>query len=359
MRPRAVRATTAGGGLLVLAGLAVVGLNLWLVGNSLGRPVVAVFGAGVPAFLGLGLVVAGRWLSRTSYPAPQVGRVLGWWLLGTFTGVVFGGATFYFLLQEGIPWSGAVPVLMNAMALGAIAGVLLGYFDVMSRRRAAAFAEEHDKLIILNRILRHDVRNDLNVVIGMLDLLEDQVDGDGTEFVERADRAATDAVELTDEARRFVDVVGDEDRDLEPTSVADVLTDQAAYLRDTFPEALSLVEGPLTDVEVLADEMFPTVVRNIMTNAVQHNRSEEPVVRVSTDVGRNSVVIGVADNGPGVPDEMKESIFGRGNHDEDTGGTGIGLYLANVLVDAYDGEIWVEDCDPTGAKFCIELQVAN
>lgn len=359
MGPRAVRATTAGGGLLVLAGLAVVGLNLWLAVTSLGQPVVAVFGAGVPAFLGLGLIVAGRWLSRTSYPTPQVGRLLGWWLLGTLAGVVFGGATFYFLLQVGIPWSGAFPVLMNAAALGAIAGVLLGYFDVKSRRRAAAFSEEQDKLIILNRILRHDVRNDLNVVIGMLDLLEDEVDGEGQEFLERADRAASDAVELTDEARRFVEVVGDEDRELEPTSVADVLTDQATYLRDTFPEALTLVEGPLTDVEVLADEMFPTVIRNIMTNAVQHNRGEEPIVRLSTDVRRNSVVIAIADNGPGVPDEMKESIFGRGNHDDDTGGTGIGLYLANVLVDAYDGEIWVEDREPTGAKFCIELQVAD
>lgn len=56
---------------------------------------------------------------------------------------------------------------------------------------------------------------------------------------------------------------------------------------------------------------------------------------------------------------MKASLFGRGNHAEDTGGTGIGLYLANVLVDAYDGEIWVEDRDPTGAKFCIELLVAD
>lgn len=359
MAPRGVRAATAGGGVLVIAGLAVVCLNLWSAATSPARSAVAVLGSGLPTLLGLGLVVAGRWLTQMEYPASQVKRLLGWWLAGVTTGIVFGGGTLSFLFVEGVPVRHGVPILMNAMVLGAFGGVLIGHYDVKSRRRAAAFADEQEKLLILNRLLRHDVRNDLNVIIGMVDLLSERVDGDGQELLDRADRAATDAVELTDEARRFVEAVDEEDSDLEPVALAEVLTSQAAYVRETFPESLTLVEGPLADVEVLADEMFPTVIRNIMTNAVQHNRSEEPLVRIGTDLGRDTVTIGIADNGPGVSDGMKESIFGRGKHDEDTGGTGIGLYLADVLTATYDGDIWVEDQDPTGAKFCIELQIAK
>ena len=43
----------------------------------------------------------------------------------------------------------------------------------------------------------------------------------------------------------------------------------------------------------------------------------------------------------------------------ETGGTGIGLYLVKTLVDKYDGDVWVEDNDPTGSVFVVELRRAD
>lgn len=77
---------------------------------------------------------------------------------------------------------------------------------------------------------------------------------------------------------------------------------------------------------------------------------------VSVDVGAEAVQIRVADNGPGVPDDRKERIFGRGEKGLDSSRTGLGLYLVQTLIDIYDGAVWVEDNDPVGAVFVVELQ---
>jgi signal transduction histidine kinase len=67
------------------------------------------------------------------------------------------------------------------------------------------------------------------------------------------------------------------------------------------------------------------------------------------------VTVRIADNGPGVPDERKESVFGKGEKGLESDGTGIGTYLVKTLVSRYSGTVWVEDNEPRGAVFVVEL----
>jgi signal transduction histidine kinase len=80
-----------------------------------------------------------------------------------------------------------------------------------------------------------------------------------------------------------------------------------------------------------------------LKNAIQHNDKAVPEVNVLTTDRDDTVVVRVADNGPGVPDDQKDAIFGKGEKGLDSQGTGIGLYLVKTLVESYDGDIWVED----------------
>ena len=48
-------------------------------------------------------------------------------------------------------------------------------------------------------------------------------------------------------------------------------------------------------------------------------------------------------------------IFGKGSMGPESPGTGVGLYLVHMLVEQYGGEVWVQDNDPTGAVFVVEL----
>ena len=70
-----------------------------------------------------------------------------------------------------------------------------------------------------------------------------------------------------------------------------------------------------------------------------------------------TVVLRIADNGPGVPDSEKEAVFEKGRKGAESPGSGIGLYLVSKLVDQYNGEIWVEDNEPKGAVFALELPI--
>ena len=101
--------------------------------------------------------------------------------------------------------------------------------------------------------------------------------------------------------------------------------------------------------------MLEAVFRNLLKNAIQHNHSDVPEVTVSTEERDEVVVVRIADNGPGVPDDRKETIFGKGKKGLESSGTGLGLYLVRSLVDGYGGDVWVEDNEPTGAVFAVEL----
>ena len=108
------------------------------------------------------------------------------------------------------------------------------------------------------------------------------------------------------------------------------------------------------------------------SNAIQHNRQEMPGTWVSADCLAETVEIRIGDNGSGVDDAHKETIFGRGKQRLDSDGTGIGLYLVQSLVDRYGGDVWVEDREPqnvssnqlqtdnsksTGAVFVVQLGI--
>ncbi|MEA5386563.1 ATP-binding protein [Haloarculaceae archaeon H-GB2-1] len=112
--------------------------------------------------------------------------------------------------------------------------------------------------------------------------------------------------------------------------------------------------------------MLDSVVRNLVENAVQHNDTDDPTVAVSAEERVDTAAVRVADDGPGVPDDAKESIFGKGEKGLDSEGVGLGLYLVNQLVDLFGGSVHVEDRtdsfeaveedgDPRGAVFVVEL----
>jgi len=63
----------------------------------------------------------------------------------------------------------------------------------------------------------------------------------------------------------------------------------------------------------------------------------------------------VADNGPGVPDDRKESVFGKSQQGRGSPGTGIGLFLVHTPVEWYGDEVWVEEYQPRGTIFSVEL----
>lgn len=212
-----------------------------------------------------------------------------------------------------------------------------------------------EQLALLNRGLRHDVRNDMNVIKGWIETLDGHVDEAGEPLLDHVQQAAAHVVELTTVAREFVDTIDAADEpDLEPVALADVLTEEVARRRQSFEDATIELEEP-PPVTVLANELLAAVFRNLINNAIQHNDTDDPTVTITADDRGESVAVEVADDGPGIPDGHKAALFGADTKGLASDGTGMGLYLVERLLDIYGGDVRVADNAPRGAVFEAEL----
>lgn len=215
--------------------------------------------------------------------------------------------------------------------------------------------QQRDDLELLTRMMSHDIRNDLQVVGAVAEILGEHVEGTQLEYVERIRRSTEAAVELTTSAQELTEAMLRSDAAASEVSLGSVLREEIEELRATNPDAVVTIEGELPTVSVRADEMLDSVFRNVLKNAVQHNDAETTEITVGAVLEDDNVRVRIADNGPGVPDDRKEVIFGRGERGMSSQGTGIGLYLVRTLTEQYGGSVHVEDNEPRGAVFVVQL----
>ncbi len=109
--------------------------------------------------------------------------------------------------------------------------------------------------------------------------------------------------------------------------------------------------GDIREVHLDPQE-FKRVLVNIIDNAIQAmNGKGEITISVKLN---NSLLIEVADNGPGIDDETKEKLF-LPYFSKSKEGTGLGLAIARKIVKEHDGKIYVKDNKPRGTVFIIEV----
>jgi signal transduction histidine kinase len=245
---------------------------------------------------------------------------------------------------------------------GQTLGTLFVIHDITTRKKAKQRLEEQrNDLDILNQVLRHDIRNDLQLVTSYGELLTDHVDEEGRGHLDTVRESADHAVELTKTAREMADVMlsREDTRQQDQVNLRQTLERELDRIEAEYPDARVMVEESLPAVQIRANQMLDSVFRNLLSNAIQHNNKDVPEISVSATVRDTTVVVRIEDNGPGVPDDQKEEIFGKDEKGLDSSGTGLGLYLVQHLVTQYDGEVWVEDNTPEGAVFVVELPLTK
>ncbi len=106
-------------------------------------------------------------------------------------------------------------------------------------------------------------------------------------------------------------------------------------------------------------QMFLNIIKNAVQAMAENNSDGKiPQIILSTKGTPETVIIEIADNGPGIPEEKRSIIFEPFYTTKDPGvGTGLGLFIAYYIVTAHhNGSITVTDNDGTGTKFIIELK---
>jgi two-component system nitrogen regulation sensor histidine kinase NtrY len=99
-------------------------------------------------------------------------------------------------------------------------------------------------------------------------------------------------------------------------------------------------------------------ITNLITNSVKAIDNNQGVIKITTqyDVEKSTGIIEVSDTGKGIPDEDKSKIFDP-YFTKDKDGMGLGLAIVHSIILEHHGRIHVEDNDPRGAKFVIELPI--
>ena len=220
--------------------------------------------------------------------------------------------------------------------------------------------EQRDNLEILNQVLRHDIRNDLQLVTAYTDLLAEECEDDEVKtYITTIQDSADHAVELTDTAREIAEVMVSTTEEGRQINLRTVVEQEVGGVQSSYPNAAVTYDTTIPPVTINANDMISSVFRNLLKNAIQHNDKPVAEVAVSATEQADAVTIRVADNGPGVPDDQKDVIFGKGERGLENSGTGIGLYLVETLVTNYGGDVRVEDNNPDGSVFVVELPKAE
>ncbi|WP_139175868.1 PAS domain S-box protein [Halobellus clavatus] len=250
-----------------------------------------------------------------------------------------------------------IPYTVAGSDTNAVLGYARDITDLKSYEQR--LEEQRDNLKILNQIVRHDIRNNLNIVLGYAEYLEAHVDEAGAEYLDPVLNAAREAVDITTSAREVTELLLQAETERTPTNLRHVLQHRIDDAQAGDHNALITTVGGVSNASVLADDMLGSVFRNLLQNAILHNDADVPEIRVSTTGSEDRVRVFIADNGPGIPDERKEKIFDEGERGIDSEGTGLGLYLVRTLVNRYEGNVWVEDNERGGATFVVELPRAD
>lgn len=115
-----------------------------------------------------------------------------------------------------------------------------------------------------------------------------------------------------------------------------------------------------SELEVQGDgDRLIQVLVNILSNAVKYS-PQDGVIKIESQLVDQTVKVCVTDQGPGVPEDMREAIFERYRQIEDSahkgkGGTGLGLAICKLIMEMHSGAIGVEPSAPNGSTFWFTL----
>jgi PAS domain S-box-containing protein len=225
------------------------------------------------------------------------------------------------------------------------------YTDITARK------QRERRLEVLNRVLRHNIRNDVNVILGHAEVLADRVEDD--DFATRAAELREKAAELTalsDRARSL-------DRTMRRGSPRDSIVGLATLVDDVVAgydreySALT-VETAVADVRVVGDGRLALAVEELLDNVVEHAGAGS-TVRVESEGAGEDIRLRVADDGPGIPDHERSAVGGSTEITQLEHGSGLGLWVVRWVCESCGGRLRFGESDLGGAAVVLSLTGAD
>lgn len=237
-------------------------------------------------------------------------------------------------------------------AFGAIIGVNKGRAtrnEILAERTE----EQRETLVLLTRVLGHDIRNDMEIINAHAGFLEEAITEGGESSLDLIQQRSDAIVRLLEDTSTLVETLTAE-RELHPVRLADVVEEEVSSIRDSHPEVTVETAVP-DDIRVLADGLIHQLFSNLLSNAAVHNDPEGLTIRVAAARDGDTIDIEVSDTGSGIPPEIRDDCFEMGEKGPESAGDGLGLYLVSRLANVYGGSVELAETPGGGARFDITL----
>lgn len=315
----------------------------------------------IPAMLSVTLLIGAVCVYRYRLDDLAL-RISGWTVLGIgLFSLVVGGMALVVQSRVEYGLSNSI-LLVNVAAGGAVLGFLIGLYDARQRRLLGDLREEYDRTVglsqrlsVLARILRHDLRNQLTVIVGEADRLETRSSSpEVADAAEAIQDAGEKLVSISASIGQFGAILSDPhpDQSVLRINLSEAVSDAVETVRSRYGPGTVSIETATEDVTVEASPFLPKAIVELLENAIIHSDAPEPHVElyVETDsVPQGCVELRIVDDGPGIPAEEIE-IHDSGIETQLDHSTGVGLWLVRWVVTASDGEIDFETDDGTTVR---------
>ncbi|MCD4817338.1 MAG: tetratricopeptide repeat-containing sensor histidine kinase, partial [Candidatus Cloacimonetes bacterium] len=207
--------------------------------------------------------------------------------------------------------------------------------------------EQQKHLRLITRILRHDLNNNLTVILSAIKMFFRK---DDRSYLKEAIKKVKKSFDLIGKMRDLERLISS-NQSLKLFSINKVLQEVLKNYQNKNIN-LSNLSG-----NILADDTIYSVFDNIISNAFVHGQTEKIDISMSED--SNNLIIQIADYGKGIKDSIKEKIFEESFRHGKTGNTGLGLFIVKRAMKSFEGTVYVRNNQPQGSVFILTFKKSD
>jgi signal transduction histidine kinase len=247
---------------------------------------------------------------------------------------------------------GGVFVLLS----GSLVYILLRYREQQLAETRNKMETKSQESQVLQRILRHNIRNNLNIITGNLELADEKItDTEASQRLRTAEETAADLLVMSEKVRTLEGIELDETVP-EPVDVVPLVNSASEQITRKYP-SISIETDVPEQCMAQAGPSLKYVCGEVLENSVEHyDESLETLeIMIGVDKLNEKVRIEIRDNGPGIPESELDTLE-RGQETPLAHGSGIGLWLVKWVCDQYHGESSLNAEPDIGSTVTLTLQ---